>query len=137
MLTLGFARRFTAYKRPDLLLHDPERLIRSLTNPQRPIQIIVAGKAHPADDEGKRFIQKWAQFAARPEIRKQMVFLEDYDIALAQEMVQGMDVWINTPRRPWEASGTSGMKVLANGGLNLSEWMDGGPKLTRRKSAGH
>jgi len=124
VLTLGFARRFTAYKRPDLLLHDPERLIRLLTNPQRPVQIIVAGKAHPADDEGKRFIQKWAQFATRPEIHKQVVFLEDYDIALAQEMVQGMDVWINTPRRPWEASGTSGMKVLANGGLNLSE-LDG------------
>ena len=124
VLTLGFARRFTAYKRPNLLLHDPERLIRLMTDPDRPVQIIVAGKAHPADDNGKRFIQEWAQFAAHPAVRKHMVFLEDYDIALAQELVQGIDVWVNTPRRPWEASGTSGMKVLANGGLNLSE-LDG------------
>lgn len=124
VLTLGFARRFTAYKRPNLLLHEPERLIQLLLHFERPVQIIVAGKAHPADDEGKSFIQEWVQFAARPEIRGQVVFLEDYDIALAQEMVQGIDVWINTPRRPWEASGTSGMKVLVNGGLNLSE-LDG------------
>jgi glycogen phosphorylase len=124
ILTLGFARRFTAYKRPNLLLRDSERFIRLLTHPERPVQIIIAGKAHPADNEGKYFIQEWAQFATRPEIRKHVVFLEDYDITLAQEMVQGVDVWINTPRRPWEASGTSGMKVLANGGLNLSE-LDG------------
>ena len=124
ILTLGFARRFTAYKRPNLLLRDPERLVQLLLHSKRPVQIVVAGKAHPADDNGKRFIQKWAQFAARPEIRKHVVFIEDYDIALAQEMVQGIDVWINTPRRPWEASGTSGMKVLVNGGLNLSE-LDG------------
>jgi len=124
VLTLGFARRFTAYKRPNLLLRDLERFIRLLTHPERPVQIIIAGKAHPADNEGKHFIQEWVQFSARPEIRKHVVFLEDYDIALAQEMVQGVDVWINTPRRPWEASGTSGMKVLANGGLNLSE-LDG------------
>lgn len=124
ILTLGFARRFTAYKRPNLLLSNPERLVRLLLNPERPVQIIVAGKAHPNDTEGKRFIQQWAQFAMRPEVRKRVVFLEDYDIALAQEMVQGIDLWINTPRRPWEASGTSGMKVLANGGLNLSE-LDG------------
>jgi len=124
VLTLGFARRFTAYKRPNLLLHDPERLIRLLSNPAKPVQIIVAGKAHPADNEGKRFIQQWVQFAARAEVREHVLFLEDYDIALAQEMVQGIDVWINTPRRPWEASGTSGMKVLVNGGLNLSE-LDG------------
>lgn len=123
-LTLGFARRFTDYKRPNLLLREPERLIRLLTQAKRPVQIIVAGKAHPADDNGKRCIQKWAQFSARPEICKHVVFLEDYDIALAQELVQGVDVWINTPRRPWEASGTSGMKVLVNGGLNLSE-LDG------------
>ena len=124
VLTLGFARRFTAYKRPNLLLRDPERFIRLLTDPERPVQIIVAGKAHPADNEGKRFIQEWVQFATRQEVRNHVVFLEDYDIALAQELVQGVDVWINTPRRPWEASGTSGMKVLANGGLNLSE-LDG------------
>lgn len=124
ILTLGFARRFTAYKRPNLLLHDPERLMHLLLNPERPVQIVVAGKAHPNDAEGKRFIQQWAEFAERQEIRKRVVFLEDYDIALAQEMVQGIDLWINTPLRPWEASGTSGMKVLVNGGLNLSE-LDG------------
>ena len=124
LLTLGFARRFTAYKRPNLLLQDPERLIQLLTNPERPVQIIVAGKAHSADHEGKLFIQQWAQFAALPWVRNHVVFLEDYDITLAQELVQGVDVWLNTPRRPWEASGTSGMKILANGGLNLSE-LDG------------
>jgi len=124
VLTLGFARRFTAYKRPNLLLRDLERLIRLLIDPERPVQIIVAGKAHPADDEGKGFIQEWVQFTARPIVRNHVVFLEDYDISLAQEIVQGVDVWINTPRRPWEASGTSGMKVLVNGGLNLSE-LDG------------
>ena len=123
-LTLGFARRFTAYKRPNLLLREPERFVQLLLHSKRPIQIVVAGKAHPADIEGKKFIQQWAQFAARPEIRNHVVFLEDYDIALAQEIVQGVDVWLNTPRRPWEASGTSGMKVLVNGGLNLSE-LDG------------
>ncbi len=124
ILTLGFARRFTAYKRPNLLLHDRERLARLLTRIDRPVQLVVAGKAHPADHEGKRFIQEWAQFSSRPDVRNHVVFLEDYDIALAQELVQGVDVWINTPRRPWEASGTSGMKVLVNGGLNLSE-LDG------------
>ncbi len=124
VLTLGFARRFTAYKRPNLLLRDPERFIRLLTGSEHPVQIVVAGKAHPADNEGKRFIQEWVQFATRQEVLNHVVFLEDYDIALAQELVQGVDVWVNTPRRPWEASGTSGMKVLANGGLNLSE-LDG------------
>ena len=124
VLTLGFARRFTAYKRPNLLLHDRERLARLLTRTDWPVQLVVAGKAHPADDEGKCFIQEWAQFSSRPDVRNHVVFLEDYDIALAQELVQGVDVWINPPRRPWEASGTSGMKVLANGGLNLSE-LDG------------
>ncbi|MEW5754809.1 MAG: alpha-glucan family phosphorylase [Pseudomonadota bacterium] len=119
-LTLGFARRFAEYKRPNLLLHDPERLIRLLSHPERPAQLIIAGKAHPRDEVGKRFVREWVEFAKRPEVRRRVVFLEDYDIALAQEMVQGVDVWINTPRRPWEACGTSGMKVLANGGLNLS-----------------
>ena len=123
-LTLGFARRFAEYKRPNLLLHDVERFIRLLTNPERPVQIVVAGKAHPEDEKGKRFVQEWARFMQRPEVRTHAVFLEDYDIALAQELVQGVDVWVNTPRRPWEASGTSGMKVLVNGGLNLSE-LDG------------
>lgn len=124
VLTLGFARRFTEYKRPHLLLKDPDRLERLLTNPARPVQIILAGKAHPKDESGKQLIQQWAQFVRRPAIRPHAVYLEDYDIPLAQEMVQGADVWINTPRRPWEASGTSGMKVLVNGGLNLSE-LDG------------
>lgn len=120
VLTIGFARRFTEYKRPNLLLHDPSRLLRLLTNTEQPVQIIVAGKAHPADEQGKQLVQQWVQFVQRPEVRDHAVFLEDYDIALAQELVQGVDVWINTPRRPWEACGTSGMKVLNNGGLNLS-----------------
>lgn len=124
VLTLGFARRFTAYKRPDLLLRDPARLRRLLTDPTRPVQIIVAGKAHPDDWEGKRFVQAWIEFVRERDVRSRAVFLEDYDLTLAQRLVQGVDVWVNTPRRPWEACGTSGMKVLANGGLNLSE-LDG------------
>lgn len=123
-LTLGFARRFTAYKRPALILSDRERLIRLLSDSQRPVQLIVAGKAHPYDAEGKRLVQALAQFAAEPALRNRVVFLEDYEMALAQELVAGIDVWLNTPRRPLEASGTSGMKVLVNGGLNLSE-LDG------------
>lgn len=119
-LTLGFARRFAAYKRPNLLLRDSARLLRLLNNQQRPVQLVIAGKAHPRDEEGKHLIQQWAQFATRPEARARVVFLDDYDMRLATELVQGVDVWINTPRRPWEASGTSGMKVLVNGGLNLS-----------------
>jgi starch phosphorylase len=119
-LTLGFARRFAEYKRPNLLLHDPERLSRLLTAPGRPVQLVVAGKAHPADEEGKRLVRAWVEFAERRPTRTQVVFLEDYDIALARHLVEGVDVWVNTPRRPWEACGTSGMKVLANGGLNLS-----------------
>jgi starch phosphorylase len=124
VLTLGFARRFTEYKRPTMLLQQPERLTRLLTDSARPVQLIIAGKAHPRDDTGRGFVQQWAEFVHRPEIRTRVVFLEDYDMALAGELVQGVDVWINTPRRPWEASGTSGMKVLVNGGLNLSE-LDG------------
>jgi starch phosphorylase len=120
-LTLGFARRFTGYKRPNLLLRDPARLARLLNDPARPVQLVLAGKAHPADEEGKEMIREWIDLAQGPEFRQRVVFLEDYDIALAQELVQGVDVWINTPRRPWEACGTSGMKVLVNGGLNLSE----------------
>lgn len=119
-LTLGFARRFATYKRPNLLLHDPERLTRLLTNQDRPVQLIIAGKAHPEDEDGKRLVQEWVEFTRQPRVRGRAVFLEDYDMALAQELVQGVDVWLNTPRRPWEACGTSGMKVLANGGLNLS-----------------
>ena len=123
-LTLGFARRFATYKRPNLLLHDPERLLRLLTNPQRPVQLIIAGKAHPADQAGQALIQKWTHFVGRPEARPHVIFLSDYDMHLSEHLVQGVDVWVNTPRRPWEASGTSGMKVLVNGGINLSE-LDG------------
>ena len=123
-LTLGFARRFATYKRPNLLLHDPERLLRLLTNPGRPVQLIIAGKAHPADQAGQDMIQQWIRFIRRPETREHVIFLSDYDMLLTEQMVQGVDVWINTPRRPWEASGTSGMKVLVNGGINLSE-LDG------------
>lgn len=121
VLTLGFARRFTGYKRPTLLLHDPERLVRLLTASERPVQIVVAGKPHPEDEEGRRLVEAWVVFVRQPAVRRRAVFLEDYDISLAQELVQGIDVWLNTPRRPWEACGTSGMKVLVNGGLNLSE----------------
>ncbi|MBZ5497848.1 MAG: alpha-glucan family phosphorylase [Acidobacteriia bacterium] len=123
-LTLGFARRFATYKRPNLLLRDPERLLRLLTNPERPVQLIIAGKAHPADQAGQALIQEWTHFIRRPETRPHAIFLGDYDMLLTEQLVQGVDVWINTPRRPWEASGTSGMKVLVNGGINLSE-LDG------------
>ncbi len=124
VLTLGFARRFASYKRPNLLLHDKERLSGLLTDSNKPVQLIIAGKAHPGDADGQRMIQEWISFVKQPGIRGRVVFLEDYDIALARHLVQGIDVWINTPRRPWEACGTSGMKILANGGLNLSE-LDG------------
>ena len=123
-LTLGFARRFATYKRPNLLLHDPERLLRLLTIPERPVQLILAGKAHPEDQAGQALIHEWIRFIRQPETRPHVVFLSDYDMLLTEHLVQGVDVWINTPRRPWEASGTSGMKVLVNGGINLSE-LDG------------
>jgi starch phosphorylase len=124
VLTIGFARRFTGYKRPNLLLQNPERLEKMLNHPQRPIQLVVAGKAHPLDGEGKSLVQAWWEFSIRPQIRGRVAFLSDYDISLAAQLVQGVDLWVNTPRRPWEACGTSGMKVLVNGGLNLSE-LDG------------
>ena len=124
VLTLGFARRFATYKRPNLLLHDPLRLFRILTNAQRPVQLIIAGKAHPADQAGQDLVRQWVQFIRQPEVRPHAIFLSDYDMDLTENLVQGVDVWINTPRRPWEACGTSGMKVLVNGGLNLSE-LDG------------
>lgn len=124
VLTLGFARRFAAYKRPNLLLQDPDRLARILTNPERPVQLVVAGKAHPADGFGQSLLRNWVQFIRRDDVQGRIVFLADYDLDLAQHLVQGVDVWINTPRRPWEACGTSGMKILVNGGLNLSE-LDG------------
>jgi glycogen phosphorylase len=123
-LTLGFARRFATYKRPNLLLHDPARLLRLLANPERPVQLIIAGKAHPQDQAGQALIHEWIDFIRQRETRSHIVFLSDYDMLLTEHLVQGVDVWINTPRRPWEASGTSGMKVLVNGGINLSE-LDG------------
>ena len=126
-LTIGFGRRFATYKRATLLLRDPERLSRILNDPQRPVQIIYAGKAHPQDQYGKQFIQTIIELAKRPEFRRHIVFLENYDMATARYMVQGCDVWLNTPLRPQEASGTSGMKALANGALNLSTldgWWD-------------
>jgi len=123
-LTLGFARRFATYKRPNLLLHDRERLLRVLANAQRPVQLIIAGKAHPADLAGQGLIQEWIRFIRQPQVRPHVIFLSDYDMLLTEHLVQGVDVWINTPRRPWDACGTSGMKVLVNGGINLSE-LDG------------
>ena len=126
-LTLGFARRFATYKRPNLLLHDRKRLVKILTNSARPVQIVIAGKAHPADEAGQALIKEWVNFSRRSEIKSQVVFLRDYDMFLTGQMVQGVDVWLNTPRRPWEASGTSGMKALVNGVINLSEldgWWD-------------
>ncbi len=123
-LTMGFARRFATYKRPTLLLHDPDRLLRILTDPRRPVQLVIAGKAHPADHSGQAMIREWTHFTRRTEARGHVIFLSDYDMFLTGQLVQGVDVWINTPRRPWEACGTSGMKVLVNGGINLSE-LDG------------
>jgi starch phosphorylase len=123
-LTLGFARRFATYKRPNLLLHDRERLLRLMTDSKRPVQLIIAGKAHPEDRAGQALIHEWISFIRRPEVMPHIIFLSDYDMLLTEHLVQGVDVWINTPRRPWEACGTSGMKVLVNGGINLSE-LDG------------
>jgi starch phosphorylase len=120
ILTLGFARRFATYKRPALLLHDPDRLARILTDPAHPVQLILAGKAHPADLAGQDMIRQWIQFTRRPDVRGRVIFLSDYDMLLTEQLVAGVDVWINNPRRPWEACGTSGMKVLVNGGINLS-----------------
>jgi starch phosphorylase len=119
-LTIGFARRFATYKRATLLFADPGRLSRILSDRDRPVQIIFAGKAHPADQEGKDFIRRIVHFARQPEFRQRIVFLEDYDIKVGRYLYQGVDVWLNTPRRPLEASGTSGMKATANGAINIS-----------------
>ena len=119
-LTIGFARRFATYKRATLLLRDIPRLQQILNQPGRPVQILFAGKAHPRDDAGKALIQQVVKLAQQKEFRRRLVFLEDYDMAVARSLVQGSDIWLNTPLRPQEASGTSGMKVLPNGGLNLS-----------------
>jgi starch phosphorylase len=133
VLTIGFARRVPSYKRLTLMLNDPHRLAGLLLDPDRPIQIVIAGKAHPADEGGKRLIQQMVRFADSETVRRRIVFLPDYDMALARFLVQGADVWLNNPLRPLEACGTSGMKVALNGGLNLSvrdgwwdEWYDGG-----------
>ncbi len=128
-LTIGFSRRFATYKRANLLFLQPERLIRLLADEKRPVQIIFAGKAHPQDLPAKEIIRSVKHFATDPKVRNRMVFVEDYDINVARYLVQGVDVWLNTPRRPLEASGTSGMKAAANGALNVSVldgWWDEG-----------
>lgn len=132
VLTIGFARRVPTYKRLTLMLRDPDRLERLLLDEQRPVQLIVAGKSHPADDEGKALIQQVVRFADRPEVRHRVAFLPDYDMSMARRLYAGCDVWLNNPLRPLEACGTSGMKSALNGGLNLSirdgwwdEWFDG------------
>ncbi len=132
VLTIGFARRVPSYKRLTLMLADPERLKRLLLHPERPIQLVIAGKSHPADEGGKRLIQQLVQFADDPEVRHRIAFLPNYDIAMALPLYPGCDVWLNNPLRPYEACGTSGMKAALNGGLNLSildgwwdEWYDG------------
>jgi starch phosphorylase len=119
-LTIGFSRRFATYKRAALILRDPERLGRILNDPERPVQLIFAGKAHPKDHPGKELIRELIHLSQREEFRKRIVFVENYNIEVARYLVQGVDVWLNTPRRPLEASGTSGMKVPVNGGINLS-----------------
>jgi glycogen phosphorylase len=132
VLTIGFARRVPSYKRLTMMLTDPERLTELMLDPERPIQFVIAGKAHPADDGGKLMIQQMVRFTDDPAVRHRIVFLPDYDMALARAMVQGCDVWLNNPLRPLEACGTSGMKAALNGALNLSildgwwdEWFDG------------
>ncbi|MEV4097802.1 alpha-glucan family phosphorylase [Streptosporangium saharense] len=132
VLTIGFARRVPSYKRLTLMLNDQERLRELLLNPEKPVQIVIAGKAHPADEGGKKLIQQIVRFADSEDVRHRIVFLPDYDMALGQLLVQGCDVWMNNPLRPLEACGTSGMKAALNGGLNLSirdgwwdEWFDG------------
>ncbi len=122
VLTIGFARRFATYKRGYMLLKDPQRLVKLLNNPQQPIQLIFAGKAHPRDTEGKEIIRQIIHFATKYDVRRRVVFLEDYDINVARFLVRGVDVWLNTPRPPMEASGTSGMKAAINGALNMSTW---------------
>lgn len=132
VLTIGFARRVPSYKRLTLMLRDPQRLKALLLHPERPVQLVIAGKAHPADDGGKKLIQEMVRFADDPEVRHRIVFLPNYDIAMAQPLYPGCDAWLNNPLRPYEACGTSGMKAALNGGLNLSildgwwdEWYDG------------
>src|SRR5438094_759149 len=120
VLTVGFARRVPSYKRLTLMLHDPDRLRSLLLDPERPVQVVIAGKAHPADESGKQLIQQMVRFADDPAVRHRIVFLPDYDMELAHALVLGCDVWLNNPLRPLEACGTSGMKAALNGGVNLS-----------------
>ncbi|QCR19002.1 alpha-glucan family phosphorylase [Agrococcus sp. SGAir0287] len=120
VLTIGFARRVPTYKRLTLMLHDRERLRALLTHPERPVQLVIAGKSHPADEQGKQLIQELVRFAQDPALRERIVFLEDYDISMAKTLYPGCDVWLNNPLRPLEACGTSGMKAALNGSLNLS-----------------
>src|SRR4029077_2609366 len=116
-LTIGFARRFATYKRGTLLFRNLDRLSAIINNKERPLQLLFAGKAHPRDHGGKELIAEIIHVARRPEFRRRIVFIEDYDINVARYLVQGVDVWLNNPRRPLEASGTSGMKVCVNGGV--------------------
>lgn len=139
VLTIGFARRFATYKRANLILRDPERLKAILTSKDRPVQIIFAGKAHPQDNEGKELIRNIIQFTRQHDVRNHIAFLEDYDMGVARYLVHGVDVWLNTPRRPMEACGTSGMKAAINGALNLSildGWWDEGYTSARGWSIG-
>ena len=120
VLTIGFARRVPSYKRLTLMLRDPERLRALLLDPERPVQIVIAGKSHPADDGGKQLIAQMVRFADDPAVRHRIAFLPDYDIGMARYLYWGVDVWLNNPLRPLEACGTSGMKAALNGALNLS-----------------
>jgi starch phosphorylase len=140
IMTIGFARRFATYKRATLLFRDPDRLDRILNNPSRPVQVVIAGKAHPQDNEGKEFIKTIIHLSRQERFRRRIVFLEDYNFHIAHVMVSGCDLWLNTPRRPLEACGTSGMKALANGSLNLSVldgWWDEGYQHEYGWALGH
>jgi starch phosphorylase len=144
VLTIGFARRFATYKRADMILSNLDRLAALLTDPDRPLQLIFAGKAHPADEPGKRLIQRIANLRHDPRCAGKIAFVEDYDINVARHLVQGVDVWLNSPRRPLEASGTSGQKAVLNGALNLSildgwwaEAYDGANGFAIGKGASH
>ena len=140
-LTIGFARRFATYKRADLLFSDPDRLARLIADADRPLQIVLAGKAHPADEGGKALIQKVVEFTRDPRARGRIVFVPDYEMTLARHLVQGVDVWLNNPRRPLEASGTSGMKAALNGVVNVSIldgwWVEGYSRTPALRSAGN
>ena len=143
-LTIGFARRFTAYKRPELIFRDPDRLIRLLSSTRRHVQIVFAGKAHPADDAGKHHLQQIYRHAIDPIYGGRIAFVDDYDLHVAHFLSQGCDVWLNTPRKPLEASGTSGMKAGVNGVLHLSigdgwwaEGYNGVERLGHRRRQGH